>query len=214
MTSLVKNVVHWALSICGKKPKFVENGFKHPYCSRSCARNGKVKTGPRLRELRSDGATFKSVRAQFLSEWESKKVSATMEKAYEVVLPRDVRRVNTLKRLTVHLRLGFQDSTLCDFKSCGICCIIKSSFKTLAFGAPFNSGGTILYGDGIYSYRNPALADRFATSCTSSPYRVMIACDVIVEPGQATQAEENNESLFVPVADAILPVYVIMYTTQ
>jgi hypothetical protein len=40
------------------------------------------------------------------------------------------------------------------------------------------------FGDGIYSYRNPALADLFATSCTSSPYRVMIACDVAVEAGQ------------------------------
>ena len=24
--------------ICGKKPKYVENGFKHPFCSRTCAR--------------------------------------------------------------------------------------------------------------------------------------------------------------------------------
>jgi hypothetical protein len=88
------------------------------------------------------------------------------------------------------------------------------------------------FGDGIYSYRNPALADDFATSCTSSPYRVMIACDVVVEPETpgtnevsgktgidrhvliaAIQATET-ESIFVPLADAILPVYVIMYTKQ
>ena len=25
---------------CGMKPKFVENGFQHPYCSRTCARSG------------------------------------------------------------------------------------------------------------------------------------------------------------------------------
>jgi hypothetical protein len=36
------------------------------------------------------------------------------------------------------------------------------------------------YGAGIYSYLNPALADGFSTSCTTSPYRVMIACDAIV----------------------------------
>lgn len=39
------------------------------------------------------------------------------------------------------------------------------------------------HGAGIYSYLDPALADGFATSCTSSPYRVMIACDVIVSSG-------------------------------
>ncbi|KAJ8088536.1 hypothetical protein PM082_022609 [Marasmius tenuissimus] len=25
---------------CHSKPKFTENGYQHPYCSRSCARNG------------------------------------------------------------------------------------------------------------------------------------------------------------------------------
>jgi hypothetical protein len=37
------------------------------------------------------------------------------------------------------------------------------------------------FGDGVYSYRNPALADIFATSCTTSPFRVMIVADVLVE---------------------------------
>lgn len=84
------------------------------------------------------------------------------------------------------------------------------------------------FGDGIYSYRNPALADRFATSCTSSPYRVIIACDVSVEPEQCSMDEVSpdmrnegivanhtqvgeEESLFVPSADAIIPAYIIMY---
>ncbi|TFK36684.1 hypothetical protein BDQ12DRAFT_699509 [Crucibulum laeve] len=297
MPSLVKNVVNWGshrvqsppvelCEICGKKPKFVEKGFKHPYCSRSCARNGqgpspsvcilngcratgkpafanfcseahakegvrqgqvdacehcstqprlvgtlciscdrRSKVGPRLRELKSDGTTFKNLRAQFLSEWESSGAVPFFDKAYEIILPRDIRSRHDQYRSQNHgyeeirsfhssqciCDLGFKDATLCDFKSCGVCSIIKSSFKSFAFGAPFNTGR---FGDGVYSYRNPGLADRFATSCTSSPYRVMIACDVVVEPGQAAGIDDvaEEESLFVPTSDAILPVYAIMYT--
>ena len=97
--------------------------------------------------------------------------------------------------------LGLYDPRLCSFKSCGICCVVKSFFKSFAFGEPFNKGrwgvgsrhtahyltlseSQIRYGNGIYSYESPALADMFATSCTSSPYRVMVACDVIVDPKQ------------------------------
>ena len=91
--------------------------------------------------------------------------------------------------------LGHKEPTLCSYKSCGICLIVKSSFKSFAFGATSNIGRCVescwlkwncwwwsRFGDGIYSYRNPAYADQYATSCTSSPYRVMIACDELVEP--------------------------------
>ncbi|KDR68591.1 hypothetical protein GALMADRAFT_1036536 [Galerina marginata CBS 339.88] len=302
MVSLVKNVVHWGSSsrsktpapaqvdlceICGKKPKFVENGHKHPYCSRSCARSGTgpsptacmlhgcratgkpafanfcseaharegvrigqvegcelcetqprmvgtmcipcdrlVRAEPRLRELSSDGKLFKNLRAQFLSEWESPTTHPTFEKVYEIILPRDARirhdqyrssnptfeEVRSFHSSQCICDLGSKEPVLCNFKSCSICCIVKSSFNSFAFGASSNNGR---FGEGVYSYRNPALADRFATSCTSSPYRVMIACDVAVEPTQA-EAEESaeEESLFVPLADGILPAYVFMYTTS
>jgi len=36
------------------------------------------------------------------------------------------------------------------------------------------------HGNGLYSCTNPSRADRYATSCLSSPYRVMIACDVVL----------------------------------
>lgn len=168
---------------------------------------------------------FSPVRAQFLSEWESDS-TPILEKAYEIIVPRDVRTKHDTYRAsrakweeirTFHSSqcicdLGFKDSTLCSFKSCGICCVIKSSFKAFAFGEPYNNGR---FGDGIYSYRNPALADNFATSCTSSPYRVMIACDLVVEPGTPGSTESTEtESVFAPMADAILPVYVIMYTKE
>ncbi|TFK69963.1 hypothetical protein BDN72DRAFT_888149 [Pluteus cervinus] len=296
MTSLVNRVVHWKqprtqtpaqtavamdlCEICGLKPKYFEGGFKHPYCSRSCARNGQgpnpsvcilrgcratgkaafsnfcseaharegvrlgqvegcrqcniqprvvgehclscdrqIRSTPRLRELDVNGATYKNLRAQFLSEWESPRASPGIEKVYEVIPPRDARArydayrgspINPQEIRTFHSAqcicdLGFKNSALCSFKSCGICSIVKSAFRTFAFGASSNSGR---FGEGVYSYRNPALADRFATSCTSSPYRVMIACDALVHPGQISE----EQSVFVPVADAILPAYVIMYT--
>lgn len=53
----------------------------------------------------------------------------------------------------------------------------------------------IRFGDGIYSYRNPALADNFATSCTSSPHRVMIACDLVVEPGTPGSTEVGDKQV-------------------
>uniref|UniRef100_A0A8H7Y2D8 PARP catalytic domain-containing protein n=1 Tax=Psilocybe cubensis TaxID=181762 RepID=A0A8H7Y2D8_PSICU len=300
MVSLVKNVVSWGSShrtkqpvvvdlceICGKKPKFIENGHKHPYCSRSCARNGGgpsptvcilqgcrstgkpafanfcsevharegvrlgqvdkcelcevqprtvgtmcipcdrvVRVEPQLRELSSGSTTYKNLRAQFLSEWESPGSSPSFEKAFEIILPRDVRlrheqyrqanptleEIRTFHSSQCICDLGTKEPTLCNFKSCGICSIVKSCFKSFAFGASYNNGR---FGEGVYSYRNPALADRFATSCTSSPYRVMIACDIAVESNNAgVNNDTDEESLFVPTADGILPVHIIIYATK
>jgi len=53
------------------------------------------------------------------------------------------------------------------------------------------------FGEGIYSYRNPARADRFSTSCTTSPYRVMIACDTFVLPGQVHEKDDIAVSAFI-----------------
>ena len=83
--------------------------------------------------------------------------------------------------------LGVADSSLCNWKSCGICSIVKSSFTTFEFGVTSNSGR---YGKGIYSYFNPSMADRFATSSISSPYRVMLACEVNV-PGRKSNASRS-----------------------
>jgi hypothetical protein len=91
-------------------------------------------------------------------------------------------------------------------------------------------------GVGIYSYENPALADRFATSCLSSPYRVMIACDVAiaskrglpllspkkpVSPVCCMHVNElsspsfqnlTDKPIFVEKAKAIIPMYLILYS--
>ena len=53
------------------------------------------------------------------------------------------------------------------------------------------------FGEGIYSYRNPACADKFSTSCTTSPYRVMIACDTLVLSGQVHEKDDVGVSAFI-----------------
>ncbi|KAK2460257.1 hypothetical protein APHAL10511_007646 [Amanita phalloides] len=276
--------------ICGKKPKYVEKGFKHPFCSRTCARvaqslspnngNGQclltgcraagrasmanfcsdahgreaVRFGqvascesckvqprsagtlcaacerrarappPKLRQLNPDGSTFKNIRAQFRSEWEVLPNLPTVDKVYEIHHSRDIlsnheyyKQDNPDKILirTFHAAqcicdMGTKEPVLCNFKSCSICCIVKSSFKEFAFGERYNVGR---FGKGIYAFRDPSLADQYATSCTTSPYRVMIACDTLVDQSQCVRSDEANdrESIFVDYVDAILPVYLIMY---
>ncbi|KAJ7145072.1 hypothetical protein C8R43DRAFT_1130148 [Mycena crocata] len=177
--------------------------------------------GPRLREVSVGGATFKQVRTQFLSEWDCPNTARPkIDKVYQISAPREIRArhdaYRASQRATEEIRvfhssqcicdLGTKTPSLCNFKSCGICCIVKSSFHEVGFGEKFNNGR---FGEGIYSYRNPSLADVHATSATSSPYRVMIACDVAVESDFEVPDEE---SVFVPSADAIVPAYIVMYT--
>ena len=147
-----------------------------------------------------------------MSEWDSSSHTPSLEKVYEIILHRDARlrhdqfkssntsfeEIRTYHSSQCICDLGTKEPTLCSFRSCGICSIIKSCFKTFAFGLSCNNGRLVLndflfvwedlspnrgrFGEGIYSYRNPALTDRHATSCTTSPYRVLIACDACVEP--------------------------------
>ncbi|KAF7357349.1 hypothetical protein MSAN_01330700 [Mycena sanguinolenta] len=177
--------------------------------------------GPRLKELAAGSTPFTDIRTQFLSEWVSPNAARPrIDKVYQVFVPRDVRARHNAYRAnecaTEKVRvfysaqcicdMGTKTPVLCNFKSCGICCVIKSSFNEFAFGERFNTGR---FGEGIYSYRNPNLADVHATSATSTPYRVMIACDIAVQLGYQVPA---NESVFVPSADAIVPAFIIMYT--
>ncbi|KAJ6512674.1 hypothetical protein C8R45DRAFT_1059310 [Mycena sanguinolenta] len=195
---------------------------EHPRASGDlCIACDRKMVGPRLKELAVGGATFTDVRSQFLSEWDSlNAIRPRVHKVYQISVPRDIRALHNAyranQRATEEIRvfhsaqcicdMGTKTPALCSYKSCGICCIVKSSFNEFAFGEKCNLGR---FGEGIYSYRNPSLADVHATSATSTPYRVMIACDVAVESNLEVPDEE---SLFVPCADAIVPVFLIMYT--
>ena len=57
------------------------------------------------------------------------------------------------------------------------------------------------------------MADKFATSSTSSPYRVMIACDVAIAGRNDDKQAVDGASVFVADPAAILPVFVILYTS-
>jgi len=183
----------------------------------------------RLREMDSNQSDLESLSARLIREWNGRG-SLIVDRAYEVFLPRDVfsarktyrakldgegttKMVQTFHSAQCICDLGFNDCRLCTWQSCGICNILKSSFEGFEFGAKSNTGR---FGPGIYSFRNPALADEFATSSTSSPYRVMIACEVYIlskAPHSRMDIEttQDERGVFVSNADAIIPKYVVMY---
>lgn len=100
--------------------------------------------------------TAQQVRIQFLSEWDSPSHAKvpSLEKVYEIILPRDARvrheqyrtsnpsfhEIRSFHSSQCICDLGTKESVLCSFKSCGICCIVKSCFRSFAFGANYNSG--------------------------------------------------------------------------
>ncbi|KAG6330965.1 hypothetical protein ID866_8126 [Astraeus odoratus] len=169
---------------------------------------------------------------EFKREWNDRWTDgppATIEKLFEISYPpamlagkesysqglKSIGRVRVAR--TFHASqcicdLGTKKIALCSWKSCGICNIIGTAFKAVAFGAPHHSGSQ---GDGLYSYTNPSLADRHATSCMSSPYRVMIACDVAMSqfPNNDSQIQTGDQ-VVVRDSAAIIPRYVILYTKQ
>ncbi|CAL1717324.1 unnamed protein product [Somion occarium] len=301
MYTSLKSAIHWGnqktsptagqndmCEVCGKKQKYVDNGFQHPYCSKTCARvrnpqpistsqcasrgcrlpakvgyagfcsevhandavrRGQIagcaqcrtqaasvgplcttcdkrnRAGPRLRELDPNGVTFKSIVSQFGYEWKGSKRAPVIEKILEVSLPSSVTsRFNAYRMkldTTAYLRdirtyhaaqcicdLGVNNMTFCSWGSCGTCKVLKSAFREFAFGVQCNTGR---YGNGIYSYLDPALADIHATSTTTSPYRAMIACDVSIPSVNGPEQVDDGERVFVASAEAIVPRYVLLY---
>jgi len=111
--------------------------------------------------------------------------------------------------------LGNHGPQLCNIQSCGICTALKSSFEKFEFGTKTKSGK---FGNGMYFSANPAGADRFATSSTTLPYRVMIECEVSVPERcsrsvMGVESTVNGKDVYVSNAIAVIPKYVIMYTT-
>jgi len=157
-----------------------------------------------------------------------------VHKVYEIFLPRDVYAAREAYRMNLEALgdaakirtfhgaqcicdLGVTDSNPCNWKSCGICSIVKSSFTAFEFGVASNHGR---YGKGIYSYFDPSMADRFATSSVTSPYRVMLACEVNVPAANSNASKspmvvkslEDEDRIFVSSAEAISPRFVILYS--
>jgi hypothetical protein len=167
------------------------------------------------------------------------------------------RQIQTFHSTQCICDLGTSSSRFCSYPSCGICAIIKSAFATFEFGAKSNSGRLVKtdtqssqrvaltqmyarFGSGVYSYLESSLADRHAVSTTSSPYRVMLACEVNLLPHRAQPPKSpgilqsvsyhtrfltlgshtnslglqyvDGQSVFVSGAEAIVPKYLILYS--
>ncbi|KAJ7687676.1 hypothetical protein B0H14DRAFT_3101370 [Mycena olivaceomarginata] len=182
----------------------------HPRASASdlCIACDRKMLGPRLKELSVGSASFHGWSVNSSGTRRTLR-RPRIDKVYQVSVPRNIRDRHTRTGNTAPILeirvfhsaqcicdMGTKTPALCSFKSCGICCIVKSSFNEFAFGEKFNTGRV-------------RLADVHATSATSTPYRVMIACDVAIESDFEVPDEE---SLFVPCADAIVPAFIIMYT--
>ncbi|TDL25747.1 hypothetical protein BD410DRAFT_887692 [Rickenella mellea] len=179
---------------CGIRPRI--SGAQCIECQRTGSPSPSGKTSTVVREINANGASFKSVVSNVVDSWKPDEPDAcdapTVHRVFEVVLPRKAQaKFNSLRKRTPSMLdistfhssqcvcdLGTKSPlSLCDFPSCGICCAVNSGFASFAFGNPHNTGSL---GDGIYSYTNSFRADKHATSCTSSPYRVMILCNAIV----------------------------------
>ncbi|KIJ65303.1 hypothetical protein HYDPIDRAFT_131707 [Hydnomerulius pinastri MD-312] len=180
----------------------------------------------RMWNINSSGTVWREFEREWKDKWQTGG-TATIEKLFEVSYPSDVladkdafrqnlesngsvRLMRTFHASQCICDMGTKGAVLCDWRSCGICNIVKSAFKGVAFGAPYNKGR---HGNGLYSSSNPSAVDRHATSCLSSPYRVMIACDVVLPQN----ASKNNSILMgdgVVVRDsgAVTPRYIVMYT--
>lgn len=61
---------------------------------------------------------------------------------------------------------------------------VHQSFRLENSGSLFMDHNEDRFGPGIYTFVNPKLADTEATTSSTSPYRVMVACDVLVDAGQ------------------------------
>lgn len=182
-----------------------------------------------LSEIPSSATVFREFVREWNSKWRSQEGSALVEKVYEISYParisdaqdkylHDIEATGQTRILrTFHASqcicdMGTKGPTLCEWNSCGICNVVGSAFKGVAFGIPYNTGRQ---GKGLYSSRNPASADWLATSCLSSPYRVMIACDVVLPQHlDKNTSVVAGDRVVVRVSEAIVPRFVVMYTKQ
>lgn len=167
------------------------------------------------------------------------------------------RQVGTFHSTQCICDIGTNNVKFCAWPSCGICAIIRSGFTAFEFGMKSNTGRSVepnrvllprtaliqpadRFGSGVYSYLDPSLADRHAVSTTSSPYRVMLLCEVNLLPLRMKPPQfsaivqsvsrrtykpavpsliqpldpqhEEGPSVYVSGAEAIVPKYLILYS--
>ncbi|KAL4062339.1 hypothetical protein J3A83DRAFT_1864565 [Scleroderma citrinum] len=178
---------------------------------------------PKIYDINSSGTVWREFQREWNDRWKDGG-SATIEKLFEIsyspviVAEKEsyasssggMRLFRTFHASQCICDMGTNGTVLCTWASCGVCNIVKSAFKGVSFGAPHNKGR---HGNGLYSCTSSSRADRYATSCLSSPYRVMIACDVVLPQVPSKNSSVLMDDLVV-VRDsaAISPRYIVMYT--
>jgi len=183
-----------------------------------------------LKELPNTDINYKSVIQYFVDGWNpasSNKRTPRVMKVLEVNLSRKAQNSYEAYRKTLGKRptpsefvtfhssqcvcdLGTQSQQqLCEHTTCGICSIVRSNFTDFGCGAKTNVGR---FGPGVYSYTNSSRADTHATSCTSSPYRAMILCSVLIDKASTTNSRIFEDTVVVKDANAIIPTHVILYS--
>jgi len=188
---------------------------------------------PRLKELDLRDPKADSLIAHFHHQWKGSG-PVNVGKIFEIRPPRNMakareaynsklatlgppRQIETFHSTQCICDLGTNNVRFCTWNSCGICAIIKSGFTAFEFGMKSNTGRL---GPGVYSYLDPSLADKYAVSTTSSPYRVMLACEVNLLPSRVqppkfsgiVQSHEEGSSVYLSGAEAIVPKYLILYS--
>ncbi|THH08917.1 hypothetical protein EW145_g2387 [Phellinidium pouzarii] len=182
-----------------------------------------------LKELRSNDPNYRSVISTFVDNWQAAGQAPRVQKILEVNLSRKGRNGYEAYRKYLERRappsefstfhssqcvcdLGTKPSQqLCEYPSCGLCSAVRSNFTKFAFEAPHNVGS---YGPGVYSYTNSARADKHATSCTTSPYRAMILCSVLIGKPPTKKSVVEGETVAVVDAEAIIPTHIILYSSS
>ncbi|KAF9220013.1 hypothetical protein BS17DRAFT_367312 [Gyrodon lividus] len=176
--------------------------------------------------IKSSGTVWREFEREWKDKWKTGK-AATIEGLLEISYPSGivadketfrqslestggVRLLRTFHASQCICDMGTRGAMLCNWRSCGICNIVKTGFKGVAFGAPHNKGR---HGNGLYSSLDPSAADRFATSCLSSPYRVMVACDIVLPQNPSrNNSVLMGEQVVVRDSGAITPRFIVMYT--
>ncbi|KAJ3773488.1 hypothetical protein FB446DRAFT_531293 [Lentinula raphanica] len=179
--------------------------------------------GTQLKELGNRDSQFQDVRKRFIQEWNVQgEALPTVNKVYQVIVPRDHLSRYAAHKKTLHKAqemrtyhaslmlcdLGTKGPFICERQGCGICSVLRSSFEAFAFGDKHQQGR---FGPGIYTQMNPKLADKEATTITTSPYRIMVACDILVDADQEP-ISMDDEPAFTKTSDAIKAAYVIVYS--
>ncbi|KAG8911026.1 hypothetical protein FRC00_007166, partial [Tulasnella sp. 408] len=112
-----------------------------------------------------------------------------------------------------------EDPAACGSGSCELCDVLRSSFGNLPYGASSRDG---IYGPGLYTYKNPALAHDAMISDggqqSQDMNHALIQCRVVTQgssgPGSKSFASFTDDAgvTFCAQSTAIIPTHLLIYT--